>query len=81
MWETADQPEAGGKTASRNRDDLVFQMNELGRARASSLLKNPQVFLANPCLLSVLFTVSPPPPQLIQTTEKAHPQLLMLGKG
>lgn len=73
----------------RRKDSLTeqkwssfVQMNELSRARASSLQKNSQVFLANPCLLSFLFINSlPTPPQLLQTTEKAHPQLLMLGKG
>lgn len=48
-------------------------MNELGRARASSLLKNPQVFLANPCLLSFLFTNSLPTPTPTSSNNRESP--------
>lgn len=58
-------------------------MNELGRAQGILIAeKDPQVFLANPCLLSFLFTNSLPTPHPnFSKQQRAHPLLLMLRKG
>lgn len=64
----------------RRKDSLTeqkwssfVQMNELSRARASSLLKNSQVFLANPCLLSFLFINSLPTPTPTSPNNRESP--------